>query len=168
MTQAPDASFADGAPLDRRRVRLRAETADDLAVLSALMQDAVGKTSEVAWLKRRGVFALVVSRFRWEDVDAAAAEGRAFERARCGLHFECVREVRFKGFDVGKGQQAFELLSLGFEPRGEDGAGRVTIECAGGAAFALDVETLDARMADMGEVWETKAMPRHAEADDEA
>ena len=67
-----DASFADGAPPNRNKVKLMAQDAQDLSILSALMQDAIGKTSEVAWLPDRRIFALVVNRFRWED--AATAE----------------------------------------------------------------------------------------------
>ena len=45
-----DASFADGAPPNRNKVKLMATDAQDLSIISALMQDAIGKTTEIAWL----------------------------------------------------------------------------------------------------------------------
>ena len=66
-----DASFADGA---ERPLRLKAETADDLQVMSALVQDALTTPAETAWMTRRRRFSLLINRFRWED--AARAESR--------------------------------------------------------------------------------------------
>jgi len=155
-----DASFADGEPPNRNKIKLMARDAQDLSVLSALMQDAIGKTSEVAWLPDRRIFALVVNRFRWEDAEAAQAEGRSYERVRAGLHIEDVAEAKFRGFDVAKGQEAFEILSITFNA-GDDGTGRVVIDCAGGAGFELSVETLEVRISDMDTIWRTKHLPQH-------
>jgi hypothetical protein len=143
-----DASFADGDPGASHRLALRAEDAEGLAVISALMQDAVGKTVDTAWMPTRRIFALVVNRFRWEqEAGADAREGGAFERCRCGLHAENVLAVRATGFDPDKA--------------GEDGTGIVRLDCSGGAAFALDVEALDVRMADLDAIWKTDMKPRH-------
>jgi hypothetical protein len=155
-----DASFADGAPLNRNKVRLMATDDQDLSIISALMQDAIGKTTEIAWLPAKRIFALVVNRFRWEDATTAETEGRDYERVRSGLHVEDVSDAKFRGFDIGKGQEAFEILSVTFTA-GDDGTGHVTIDCAGGAGFDLTVETLDVRMGDMDEVWTTKFLPKH-------
>jgi len=151
-----DASFADGDP-GRGRLALRAEDAEGLAVISALMQDAVGKTVDTAWMPSRRIFALVVNRFKWEQ-----GEGTE-ERCRCGLHAENVMAVRATGFDPAKAQEVFELLAVTFEP-GEDGTGTLRLDCAGGAGFALDVEALDVRMADMDGTWRAGSRPRHDDA----
>ena len=153
-----DASFADGDPNAAPRVALRADDAEGLAVISTLMQDAVGKTIDTAWMPTRRIFALVVNRFRWETSEDADS----YERCRCGLHAENVLAVRATGFDPEKAQEVFELLSITFEP-GEDGTGTITLACAGGAAFALDVEALDVRMADMDATWRTETKPQHDE-----
>jgi len=155
-----DASFADGTPPNRNKVRLMAQDAQDLSIISALMQDAIGKTSEIGWFPAKRLFALVVNRFRWEDVEAAQEEGREYERVRAGIHVQDVAAAKFRGFDVEKGQEVFEILSVTFTP-GEDGTGHVIVDCAGGAGFDLQVETLDVRMADMDTVWRTEHLPRH-------
>lgn len=154
-----DASFADGDPGAGHRLALRAEDAEGLAVISALMQDAVGKTVDTAWMPTRRIFALVVNRFRWERADGP--EGA--ERCRCGLHAENVLAVRATGFDPAKAQEVFDLLAVTFEP-GADGTGTIRLDCAGGAGFALDVEALDVRMADMDAVWRAGSVPRHDDA----
>jgi len=151
-----DASFADGDP-GRGRLALRAEDAEGLAVISALMQDAVGKTVDTAWMPSRRIFALMVNRFKWEQEDDAG------ERCRCGLHAENVLAVRATGFDPVKAQEVFELLAVTFEP-GEDGTGTLRLDCAGGAGFALDVEALDVRMADMDGTWRAGSRPQHDDA----
>ncbi len=155
-----DASFADGEPPNRNKVKLMARDAQDLSILSALMQDAIGKTSEIAWLPEKRIFALVVNRFRWEDAADAEAQSRSYERVRAGLHVEDVADAKFRGFDVAKGQEAFEILSITFN-EGEDGTGHVIIDCAGGAGFDLTVEALDVRMSDMDTIWRTKHLPKH-------
>lgn len=155
-----DASFAEGEPPNRHKIRLMALEEMDLSVISALMQDAIGKTSEVAWLRERRIFALVVNRFRWEDAEAAKADGRSYERVRSGLHVENVTSVKFRGFDVKHGQEVFDILGITFQPDDAPG-GTVHIECAGGGCFAVTVEALDVRMSDMDTFWQSKTLPRH-------
>jgi len=155
-----DASFADGAPPNRNKIKLMAHDAQDLSVISALMQDAIGKTSEVTWLSDKRIFALSLNRFRWEDAETAQTEGRPYERVRTNLYVEDVSAAKFVGFNVAKGQEAFEMLSISFTV-GEDGTGEVAIDCAGGAGFSLSIETLDIRMADMDTVWQTEHLPQH-------
>ena len=74
-----DARFEDGA---ERPLRLRAESPEDLAVMAALLQDAVAQTSEIAWTRRKHRFSLLLSRFRWEDALAKPAQPGCWN-ARC-------------------------------------------------------------------------------------
>lgn len=155
-----DASFADGEPSNAKKLALIAEDADGLAVLSALLQDAVGKTSEIAWMPKARRFAMVINRFRWEEAGTAAETNQPYERVRAGFHIDDVLGVKSQGFDPNKAQEAFQLLALTFEP-GEDGTGTLNVVCAGDAGFALSVETLSVTMADMDAVWQTQTLPEH-------
>ena len=56
-----DARFEDAWG---RALRLRALDADDLQVVSALVQDAVFPITEMAWDRRRRRFAVLVNRLR--------------------------------------------------------------------------------------------------------
>ncbi len=140
-----DARFEEGgeAPL-----RLVVQDADDLKVISTLVQDAVLPAAELAFDARRRRFALLLNRFRWEDRVEAERVGRAYERVRSLLVVEDVRKVQTMGFDRGDKDLVLSLLSMDFTP-GEDGTGRLTLTLAGDGAIALDVEALDIRLDDV-------------------
>ena len=140
-----DARFEEGgeAPL-----RLVVQDADDLKVISTLVQDAVLPAAELAFDARRRRFALLLNRFRWEDRVEAERVGRAYERVRSLLVVEDVRKVQTLGFDRGDKDLVLSLLSMDFTP-GEDGTGRLTLTLAGDGAIALDVEALEVRLDDV-------------------
>ncbi len=140
-----DARFEEGgeAPL-----RLVVQDADDLKVISTLVQDAVLPAAELAFDARRRRFALLLNRFRWEDRVEAERVGRAYERVRSLLVVEDVRKVQTLGFDRGDKDLVLSLLSMDFTP-GEDGTGRLTLTLAGDGAIALDVEALEIRLDDV-------------------
>jgi len=140
-----DARFEEGgeAPL-----RLVAQDAEDLKVISTLLQDAVLPLTELAFDARRRRFALLLNRFRWEDRAEAERVGRAYERVRSLLVVEDVRKVQTMGFVRADKELVLSLLSMSFEPA-EDGAGRLTLTLAGDGAIALDVEALEIRLDDV-------------------
>lgn len=157
--QSEDARFEDAGGLP---LRLRAESTEDLAVLSALVQDSVTSRADMAWLSKRHRFTALVNRFRWEDRAAAERQGRAFERVRALLSVEGVLQVRSDGIDPEDREAILSLLSIGFEP-GEDGAGVLKLVFAGDGEIALDVECLDLKLADVTRPYRALAAkaPRH-------
>lgn len=157
-----DARFEDGA---ERALRLRAEGPDDLAVISALVQDAVVQAGDIAWMPRRHRFTLLVNRFRWEDAGHAARQGRPFERVRAILTFESVLAARTSGVDPRDRELVLSLLSVVFRPR-DDGGGEVRLLLAGDGELALDVECLDASLTDVTRPYEAQAAapPRHPDS----
>ncbi len=140
-----DARFEEGgeAPL-----RLVVQDADDLKVISTLLQDAVLPATELAFDARRRRFALLLNRFRWDDRAEAERLGRAYERVRSLLVVEDVRKVQTMGFDRADKDLVLSLLSMDFTP-GEDGSGRLTLTLAGDGAIALEVEALEVRLDDV-------------------
>lgn len=139
-----DARFEDGAD---QPLRLMAHDDEGLAVISALLQDAVFPITEMRYVAGRRRFALMLNRFRWEDRDAAQAGGRKFERVQSLLVFEDVLTVRSNGIDRGDKDTILSLLQIRFAP-GEDGTGVVTLILAGDGAIALQVEALDVTLRD--------------------
>ncbi|MFQ8433413.1 DUF2948 family protein [Amaricoccus sp. W119] len=154
-----DARFEDGA---EPALRLRAESVEDLEVISALTQDAISQTTDVAWMPRRRRFTLLINRFRWEDAKAAERQGRPAERARALLTIDGVLTARASGIDPRDRDLVIALLSLGFEPR-EDGAGTLRIVLAGDGEVALEVECLDVTLRDVTRpyVAPSRRVPRH-------
>lgn len=140
-----DARFEDGA---EEPLRLLAQDADDVPVISTLVQDGVVQSSDLSWMKSHRRFAALITRFRWEDRDKAERMGRAYERVQSVLTIEDVSAVRTSGIDPRDKDLILSILSVAFEA-GEDGAGRVLLTFAGDGALALDVDCVDMRLEDV-------------------
>ncbi|MEM6677678.1 MAG: DUF2948 family protein [Pseudomonadota bacterium] len=158
-----DARFED-APLSDRPLRLRAEGADDLSVISSLVQDGVARAAEVSWLRRKRRLVILINRFRWEDAVVTSRGARPFERVRTALTIADVAAVRAQGLATDDPDAVLSLLSLSFESR-EDGAGKVVIACAGEATIMAEVEALAVELEDLTRPWEASAdqAPDHGE-----
>jgi hypothetical protein len=156
-----DARFEDAG---EGPLRLKALDADDLAVMSSLVQDAVFPITEMRFDRRRRRFALLLNRFRWEDVAPAQRLGRAFERVQAVLAVEDVTHVATQGLNRTDRDTILSLLSLAFEP-GEDGTGRLILMLAGDGAIALEVEALEVTLQDVTRPYiaPSKARPTHPE-----
>jgi hypothetical protein len=156
-----DARFEDGA---ETALRLGAETAEDLDVISALAQDAVGQTADIAWMPKRRRFALLINRFRWEDAAAARRQGRPVERTRALLTINGVLSAKANGIDPKDRDLVLSLLAIRFDAR-EDGAGRLSLVLAGDGEIALDVECLDVTLSDVTRPYAAPSgkAPRHPE-----
>ncbi|MDG1352009.1 MAG: DUF2948 family protein [Sulfitobacter sp.] len=137
-----DAKFEDGgeAPLN-----LGALDADDLAVMSSLVQDAVFPASEMSWNKRDGRFALLLNRMRWEDDGAGR---RAPERVQSVLMFANVQAVSSQGVPKGDADTVLSLLHIAFEET-DAPSGNVILTLAGDGAIRLTVEALDVTLKDV-------------------
>lgn len=137
-------------------LRLVAFDAEDLAIVSAHLQDALARVGDMAWLPEQDRFAMALSRFDW------MADGQGLcERAVCGLHFDRVRTVRQNGVPQREPNAVLSLLAISYEPT-DAPAGLVTFTFSGGAAIQLVVECLEAHLRDLGPRWSTRSRPAHA------
>jgi Protein of unknown function (DUF2948) len=154
-----DATFEDGAETP---LHLKAEDADGVPILSALVQDAVLTIADMKWEPRARRLALLVNRFRWEDRDAAEKRGRAYERARSLLMVGGALSVASTGIDRGDKDTVLSVLALTWEP-GADGAGRVILTLAGDGAIEARVECLDLTLKDVTRPYRALSghVPRH-------
>ncbi|WP_428249026.1 DUF2948 family protein [Ferrovibrio sp.] len=141
-------------------LKLRAEDAEDITVLSACLQDATLQLADIAWQPRRRRFALVLNRFRWEDEDKTRRLGaKPHFRSQAGLHFDGVLRVQRQRLEVTAGP--LELLSVLVEPGDEAPAARLTLVFAGGGAVRLDVECIAAELQDIGTPYPVRRVPKH-------
>jgi hypothetical protein len=152
MTQDKD----DDAPVGRA-LRLMAFDSEDLAVIAAHVQDAILRVGDMLYLPREQRFVLVLKRFDW-----LASEAGAPQRAQAGLHFEHARKVSLQGFRTDRPDDILCLLDIEFVP-GEAPGGSVLLVFSGGCAVRLDVECLEARMADLGPRWRVRHAPGHGD-----
>jgi hypothetical protein len=136
-------------------LKLAATDAEDIAVLSALMQDSVIPISEMTYIAAEARFVLVANRFRWESPNAEKVPGQIYERVRCGVTFDRVTAVRRRNFDQNRRSQVFDLLAL--EATNE----YVDLIFAGGATIRLEVERILCHAEDFGEPWPTQWRPEH-------
>ena len=137
-------------------LRLLAEDAGDLEILSAAAQDAIFRVADAVWLPSARRFTLKIQRFVWESA-TATSKG---ERVWAALSFDGVLNVRAQKVTQAVGDAFASLLSINFEA-GECPAGTVTLNLADGGAIALDVECLDVVLADIGEAREAVGRPMH-------
>jgi hypothetical protein len=151
-----DARFEDGreTPLN-----LGAMDAEDLTVLSSLVQDAVFPASEMQWDRRNGRFALLMNRMRWEDYGAAR---HAPERVQSVLVFNTVSSVASQGVPKGDADTILSLLNMTFEET-EAPSGHVILTLSGDGAIRLSVEAIEATLKDVTKPYValSKKRPQH-------
>lgn len=154
-----DAKFEDGV---ERPLRLQAMDATDLEVISALTQDAVFPVTEMSWNPGERRFAVLLNRFRWEDLEAAEMRRRPVERVQSVLAVQDVLNVASQGVNREDRSLVLSVLSMGFEP-GKDGTGMLVLTLAGDGAIRLGVETLDVILKDVTRpyVAPSKMAPQH-------
>lgn len=135
-------------------LRLLAQDADDLAVVSAALQDAVAKIGDITFEPKARRLTVAFNRFRWEG------GGRARERVRAGLQLGGVLGVQSRKLRRDAKNAVVELLALTFEP-GEAPGGAVVFTFAGGGDLRVQVECLEAVLADVSTPWPTPRAPTH-------
>jgi len=133
-------------------LRLLAEDADDLAVISAALQDAVAKIGDITFDRTARSLTIAVNRYRWEK--------NGGERVRAGLQISSVLAVKARNIRQGAKEAVVDLLDLSFEA-GEAPGGAIVLTFAGGGDLKLEVECIDAVLADISLSWPTRAKPHH-------
>jgi len=141
-------------------LRLIAQDNDDLQVIAAYLQDAVLLVKDLAYLPATRRFALVLNRFCWEEETGKKPKGKNHLRARAGLHFEQVSGVKSRNISQQNVEGVLSLLTIDFE-EGDAPSGTLVLTFSGGGEIRVDVEALDAHLADMGARWETSNLPTH-------
>jgi len=139
-------------------LKLRAEDAEDLAVISAILQDALVAIGEMAYLPDEQRFVLVANRFRWEPSESGVRQD--FERRMSGLRIDGVKAVQRRGFHPRDGDRLLLLLAMRSEP------GVIYFDFAGGSSIRLEVERILCHLDDLGEPWPTRWRPRHPVEDE--
>ena len=138
-------------------LKLLALDDEDLAVIAAHTQDAVMKVADLQYLPREGRFVLEINRFIWEKAEGGR---KTYERRRTALVFDRVKAVRRTCLRQDSHDAVLDLLTITFEETDAPG-GNILLVFAGGAAIRLEVECIEARLADLGTAWATRAMPQH-------
>ncbi|WP_246272888.1 DUF2948 family protein [Oricola thermophila] len=142
------------------RLKLMALDADDLAVISAQVQDAVTKPEAADYRPREKRFTMVINRFAWDAAEGARRSRKGFERRQAVLSFARVMKVRSTGIRRDGDGQVLSLLAIRFAET-DAPAGTIELVFADGPLIHLDVECIEAQLEDLGGAWETRFKPRH-------
>lgn len=143
-----DAAAEALAPMEP--LRLLAEDAVDLQIISAALQDAIMRPVDIRWEKDARRLTIVLSRFCWECGGT---------RVMAAMQFGDVEAVKSRRLPRLP-ESALELLALDFEPTEAPG-GRVILMFAGGGDLRIDVECLDAVLTDLSDRWPARVAPTH-------
>lgn len=137
-------------------LKLIALDEEDLAIVSAHLQDAVVKTDDMGFLPRVQRFAMLLNRFDWDQNVCANQK----VRRRTGLHFERVHAVQCRGMDEARRTGVLNLLAVTFIPD-DLPSGHVLLTFSGGAEVRLEVECIEASLRDLGPAWGCVHAPKH-------
>ena len=127
------------------QLKLIALDTEDLAVISAHVQEARLHAADIIW--RQGEKRLVVgmNRLDWEQTPAGATNQRRLVSA---LRFDRVLSCKSRNIDLEAPEVALELLGIEFHP-GEAPGGSALLMFSDGGALRLDVECLECELADL-------------------
>jgi hypothetical protein len=135
---------------------------EDLEIISAHLQDAVVKTADVHWRPQEKRLVVGLNRFDWESAQAAEPE---YRRRRAALRFERVLSCKCRAVDPARADDTLSLLAVEFS-ESDAPSGLVTLIFSGGAEVRLEVECLEAELADLGPVWSAAGRPVHEVVDE--
>jgi hypothetical protein len=143
------------------KLRLKAEDAEDLAVISAILQDSMVAVADMAYQPAEQRFVLVANRFRHEAPPETSKQTppEGSERVMTGLRVDGVTGVKRRGFNPGDTDRLLVLLAVG------SGAGAIYLDFAGGGSIRLETGRILCHLDDFGEPWPTRFRPSHPVGD---
>jgi len=143
---------------DVKPLRLIAEDASDLEVISAAVQDSVLKAEKLKYEAGKRRFTLELNRFGWEELDGKRGPK---SRVRAMLAFDGVLGVKTRAVNKADPDMVMSLLSLAFTPDDEPPGGTIVLLFAGDGELALQVEAIDVTLLDSDYEWATRHTPGH-------
>jgi hypothetical protein len=147
-------------------LKLVALDKDDIAVVSAHVQDALVKLGDILWQPREHRFMMALNRFDWMSaLDARSdkadqPDAADYRRCRTALRFERVIACKSRNLDQANKDALLNLLAVEFA-ESDAPAGVISLIFSGGGVIRLDVECLEAELADLGEVSVAALRPDH-------
>ena len=127
-------------------LKLIALDADDLAVISAHVQDARVQASDIVWRQDEMRLVVGINRLDWEQT---LSGGTAPRRAIAALRFDRVLACKSRNIDLEQPEAVLELVGIEFHPCEAPGGSALLLFSHGGA-LRLDVECLECELTDLG------------------
>ncbi len=132
-----------------KKLKLRAEDPEDLAIISAVLQDARVSLGEMVFDPASGRFMAAFARYMRElQEDPCSCEGLL--EVPSALTFEKVEKVLYRDLDPDDPAKEMVLLTIATEP-GRDHLLHIHLVFAGGGEIQLRTDTISCRLEDFGE-----------------
>jgi len=146
---------------EENRLKLRAVAAEDVEIMSALLQDGLVAASDLHYQKDAANFMMVINRFCWEGGDDTESETQS-NRCLCGLKVAHVKQVSQRGLSAGA-NQFYNLLSITYEEikENENLVNRLTFTFSDGYGIRLTVDELALIVQDIAAPHPGLARPKH-------
>ena len=141
-----------------QNLKLIAKSDEDLKVISAHLQDAIVKISDIANLKRNNILLMQLNRFMWEDVEKGVF--RKNKRIRSVLKFENVLKVTSKNVNQKKNDRFLDFLAIETSKM-PDKNYEMNLIFSGDIVIKLVAEAIEVTLDDQGSPWESKNKPKH-------
>jgi hypothetical protein len=125
--------------------KLAALDGDDLAVISAHVQDAAVVAGDILWRQGESRLVVAMRRLDCEDILAGDCVPR---RLISALRFDRVLSCQSREIDMDAPELPLTLLGLEFHP-GKKPGGQVMLLFASGGVLRLEVECLECELADL-------------------
>ena len=128
------------------RLKLIALDADDLAVISAHVQDARVNVADIIWRQGEKRLVIGMNRLDWEQT----LEGKTSPRRLiAALRFDRVLSCKSRNIDMVAPEARLELVGIEFHADDAPSGSAVLLFSHGGA-LRLDVECLECELTDLG------------------
>ena len=136
------------------RLKLKAVAAEDIEVLSALLQDSLVAAPDIRFLAEDACLVMVLNRYCWEQ-NSKDSQTQP-QRCMCGLKVTSVSQIRQRGLS-GQPNQFYNLLSITYE----EATRRLTFTFSEGCGIKLDVDRLALLVQDIADPHPGFARPQH-------
>ena len=155
------------ADMDRydeaKSVKLFVQDADDIKVVSSLLQDALLASADMRYDHMAGEFVAVVNRFCWEQTPRYEGPDKrpVFARTLAGLRIINVQDVKRRGLE--KDAEFYNLLTIDYDEQDK----QLHLVFSAQADIKIQVTQLQMVLADLSADYPTHAKPTHTDSPDD-
>ncbi len=135
------------------QLKLKAKDAEDVQVISAVLQDAIAPVCDMVFNAEDKNFIMVVHRLKRE-----ASNDMGLERVCCALNIKGVQAAQLQGIDLHNQSQMLDLLAVMTDEKA------ILFIFAGDAKIRLQMQDWSMIVEDFGEPWPAQCNPCHDEA----
>jgi hypothetical protein len=128
------------------QLKLIALDADDLAVISAHVQDARVAPADIIWRQAEKRLVIGMNRLDWEQTLSGETKP---SRLVAALRFDRVLACKSRNIDLSRPENTLELVGIEFHEHEAPGGSALLMFTEGGA-IRLDVECLECELTDLG------------------